>query len=440
MVAAFTAAYAVVSLFRHWSFGSSAFDLGIFDQVVWRLSRFESPTSSLKGDINIFGDHFHPIIALLAPLYWIAPRVETLIVAQSVLLAVSIVPVFAFARRRLPVGQATLLAIAYGLFWGIQRTVWFDFHEAAFAPLLIAIAINAIDLRRWRVLWVACAAMCLVKEDMIPLVAGIGAWVFLFVDRRQGLWLSAVSLVLFPLVVLVVIPAFGHDWTYGSAFARVRAEPWMAPVIAVTPPRKMLTVILWLAPFLFLPLGSRWSLLAVAIALQRLLSDSPNIWGYGAHYSAPFAPILAAGAADTLSRIGSGVGIAGRRKWVVPALLTLMVVVSAIVPGRQAVWRVFTAKLYRERPDQVAAAEALARIPPDASVVAQSPIVPHLSHRDRIYMLQDGAPEADYVIASTGLSAWPSPYAESVDGWLEQRRQAGYQEIFAKDGWVVLRR
>jgi hypothetical protein len=117
-----------------------------------------------------------------------------------------------------------------------------------------------------------------------------------------------------------------------------------------------------------------------------------------------------------------------------------MVVVSAIVPGRQAVWRVFTAKLYRERPDQVAAAEALARIPPDASVVAQSPIVPHLSHRDRIYMLQDGAPEADYVIASTGLSAWPSPYAESVDGWLEQRRQAGYQEIFAKDGWVVLRR
>ena len=102
--------------------------------------------------------------------------------------------------------------------------------------------------------------------------------------------------------------------------------------------------------------------------------------------------------------------------------------------------RLFAAKHYRDVPDRAAAAEALAQIPRDASVVAQAAIVPHLSHRDRIYMLQDGAPEADYVIASTGLSAWPSPYAESVDAWLEQRRQAGYQEIFAKDGWVVLRR
>jgi len=442
LVAAFAGAYAVVGLFRHWYFASSAYDLGIFDQVIWRLSRFETPISSIKGHINIFGDHFHPIIALLAPLYWIAPRAETLIVAQSVLLAASIIPVFAFARRRLSTGQATAVAVAYALFWGIQRAVWFDFHELAFAPLLIGIAINAVDLRRWRVLWLACVALWLVKEDMIPLVAGIGAWVFLFADRRQGLWLGAVSLLVFPIVILVVIPAFGDaDWAYESAFARLRAEPWMAPIIAVTPPRKMLTVVLWLGPFMFLPLGSRWSLLAAFFGLQHLLSDSPTYWGYGAHYSAPIAPILAAGAADALSRIRNAVGTAGRRKWMVPALLTLMVVMSAILPGRQAVLRVFTAKHYREHPDRATAAEAFARIPPDASVVAQGTIVPHLSHRDRIYMLDDGAPEADYVIAaSTRLATWPALSPQTVDAWLEQRRQAGYQEIFAKDGWVVLRR
>jgi hypothetical protein len=72
--------------------------------------------------------------------------------------------------------------------------------------------------------------------------------------------------------------------------------------------------------------------------------------------------------------------------------------------------------------------------------VAQAAIVPHLSHRDRIYVLEDGAPEADFVIASARLSPWPASSQESVDAWLEQRRQAGYREIFAKDGWVVLRR
>jgi uncharacterized membrane protein len=118
LVVAFAAAYALVGLFKHWHFDSSAYDLGIFDQVIWRLSRFDAPTSSLKGGLNIFGDHFHPIIALLAPVYWIAPRVEALIVAQSVLLAASIVPVFAFARRRLPAGQSVAIAIVYALFLG----------------------------------------------------------------------------------------------------------------------------------------------------------------------------------------------------------------------------------------------------------------------------------------------------------------------------------
>jgi len=441
LVGAFAVAYALVGLFRHWHFDSSAYDLGIFDQAIWRLSRFDAPTISLKRDLNIFGDHFHPVIVLLAPLYWIAPRVETLIVAQSVLLAVSIVPVFTFARRRLSAGRSIAVAVVYGLFWGIQRAAWFDFHELAFAPLLIGIALNAIDLRRWRVLWFVCAVLCLVKEDMIPLVAGMGAWVFLFVDRRRGLVLAAVSLLVFAIVMLAVLPWIGQGaWAYGGAFASLRTKPWMAPLIAVTPPQKMITVILWLTPFMFLPLGSRWSLMAVVVGLERLLSDSPTHWGSGAHYSAPLAPILAAGAADTLSRIRAG-GDAGIRRWIVSGLLALMLVASATLPGHQPVLRLFSAKHYRDVPDRAAATEALAQIPPNASVVAQAAIVPHLTHRDRIYMLEDGAPEADFVIAASArMSPWPAPNQEGVDAWLEQRRQAGYREIFAKDGWVVLRR
>jgi uncharacterized membrane protein len=442
LVAAFAAAYSLIGLFKHWHFDSSAYDLGIFDQVIWRMSRFEAPISSVKGHTNIFGDHFHPIIALLAPIYWIAPRVEALLIAQSALLALSIVPVFAFARRRLPEGPAIVIAIVYGLFWGMQRTAWFDFHELAFAPLLIGIAINAVDLRRWRVLWLSCAALCLVKEDMIPVVTTFGAWVFLFVDRRQGLLLAAVSLLLFPIVMLVVIPGFGTGvWNYSAAFASLRAAPWMAPIIAVTPPQKIMTVILWLAPFLLLPLGSRWSLLAVIVALERLLSDSSTHWGGASHYSAPLAPILAAGTADTLSRIRNRAEKADHRKWIVPALLTLMFVASATLPGHQPVLRLFAAKHYRDIPDRAAANEALAVIPGDASVVALAAIVPHLSHRNRIYVLEDGAPEADFVIAATArLSPWPASSSEAVDAWLEQRRQMGYRQIFARDGWVVLTR
>src|SRR5689334_18858265 len=85
VVALFAAAYSVYGVIRHWHFGSSAYDLGIFDQAVWHLSRFEPPASTISGFTDILGDHFYPIIALFAPLYWVAPHPETLIVAQGLL-------------------------------------------------------------------------------------------------------------------------------------------------------------------------------------------------------------------------------------------------------------------------------------------------------------------------------------------------------------------
>jgi uncharacterized membrane protein len=113
LAVACAAVYALIGLFRHWRFESSAFDLGIFDQVVWRLSRFETPASSIRGLSNIFGDHFHPIIALFAPLYWIAPAPETLIAAQAVVLGLSVVPVHLYLQDRLPAGPATALSVSY---------------------------------------------------------------------------------------------------------------------------------------------------------------------------------------------------------------------------------------------------------------------------------------------------------------------------------------
>ncbi len=47
-------------------------------------------------------------------------------------------------------------------------------------------------------------------------------------------------------------------------------------------------------------------------------------------------------------------------------------------------------------------------VPDEASVVAQAAIVPHLSTRLRIHMLDAAAPEADYVVMSDSLSPWPA--------------------------------
>ncbi|OLB61866.1 MAG: hypothetical protein AUI11_07875 [Acidobacteria bacterium 13_2_20CM_2_66_4] len=256
LVAAFAAGYGAFGLIRHWRFESS-FDLAIFDQAVWHLSRFEAPASSIRGYSNLLGDHFSPILVLLAPLYWIAAGPETLIVAQSILLALSIVPVHAFARRRLPIGAALTLSASYGFFWGMQRAAAFDVHEVAFAPLAVGGLILAMDCRRWGWFAAAAVALALTKEDLVPLLVFVALYLIVRGESRAGTLLLASSAAAFVLIVGVAIPSAGTGvYGYRSTYADALEHPWRIPIALVTPKVKLLTMLLWVAPFALLPLAS----------------------------------------------------------------------------------------------------------------------------------------------------------------------------------------
>src|SRR5215831_628639 len=115
-------AYSLLSILRHEHFISCGWDLGIFDQAVWQYSRFHAPHCSIRSNLlteNLLGDHFSPILAALAPLYWFTNRVEALLVVQSCLFAIAIVPIFLFTEKRLGKLPAYLFASSYGIFWGI---------------------------------------------------------------------------------------------------------------------------------------------------------------------------------------------------------------------------------------------------------------------------------------------------------------------------------
>jgi uncharacterized membrane protein len=174
MVGVMALAGAVASVLRYVNLGSGL-DLSLFDQAVWHYSRFQAPFSSIHGE-DLLGDHFHPLVAVLAPLYWIWSDARMLVIAQAVLVAASIVPVFLFAKPRLGRVGAYLLSGAYALFWGLQVGVLYDFHEVAFAPLLIALTILFADRRRWGWFWVSVVLLLGVKEDMSIYVVFLGIY------------------------------------------------------------------------------------------------------------------------------------------------------------------------------------------------------------------------------------------------------------------------
>jgi uncharacterized membrane protein len=442
LVLLFTVIYSLIGVFRHWQFGSSAFDLGIFDQAVWHASRFEAPASTVSGFSNVLGDHFSPMIVVFVPLYWIAPGPETLIVVQALLFAASIVPVFLFLRSRLDSAPSLLFCGAYSLFWGLQRAAAFDVHEIAFAPLLIATAILAVDRRRWALFWATALAIALVKEDLIPLLTFLAIYLIRIGERRRGWTLLAISVVAFVVLVQVVIPALGDTGQYQhkGGFTGVLSRPWRIPLLLVTPPAKLETALMWLAPFAFLSLASPFGWLIAPFVLTRLLSDSPTHWGTRFHYAAPLAPILAMSAGDGLSRIARRVARDVSRRRIVNSAAASCLVLSLFLPGNQPLWDLFDLGHYRPTAVHLAGRRALQLVPADASVVAQSAIVPHLSRRNEIYVLEPEAPDADIVIASMDLNPYPNGSSEAIRALVRERRTRGYSVVFDELGWIVLRR
>ena len=434
VAAAFAAAYAVFGLFRHWRFGSNGYDLGIFDQAVWHLSRFEAPASTISGFSNILGDHFYPVIGLFVPFYWILPGPETLIVVQAVLLAASTIPVYLFARARLAQGPALALTAAYALYWGMQRTMEFDVHEMAFAPLAIATAILALDRRQWRLFWVAAVSLIFIKEDLIPALTGIGILLVLQRDYRRGMALIVGSVAAFLLVVSVVVPSLNDAGVYNhaSSYRALLAQPWRIPIALVTPAQKVETALMWFVPFALLSFRSPLVVLALPLVLARLLSSSPTHWATIFHYTAPLAPIIAMSAADGLARLRPS-----------PARLrlfvTLIVLLCAILPGRLPLWRLFRPAHYTLTSSDRDGYALLSMVPPEASVVAQAAIAPHLSRREQIHVLGDGAPDAEFIIASAWLSPWPAASYDELRILLEAYQRRGYTVFRERNGWLLLR-
>jgi uncharacterized membrane protein len=309
---------------RHAKYETTGFDLGIFDQVVRSYAHGSAPISPLKGvGYNILGDHFHPILVLLAPLYlvWDDPRV--LLTVQAALFAVSIAPVGAFVRRRFGGRAGVLVALAYGVSWPLQGAVHFDFHEIAFAVPLIAVLIDAMDRRRDRWICLVCLVLLGVREDMGALVLLVGLLVALRRpradgDRRRSLVLGGGLALLgvtgYWLATAVIIPALGPQgftyWTFTalgpdpvSAVRFMIGHPWQVARLLVTPAVKFHTLVAIFSPFAFATLASPYLILTVPFIAERMLNDRELLWETNFHYTSVIAPILVMGAADAVARL-----------------------------------------------------------------------------------------------------------------------------------------
>ncbi|GLW97963.1 DUF2079 domain-containing protein [Microtetraspora sp. NBRC 16547] len=439
------ALYSAAGLIRLHAFRLGTYDLVIFDQAIRSYSRFTLPVSIAKGVHNDFGagfsvlgDHWSPILVTLAPFYWLHDGPETLLILQGVLLAAAIPPLWLFVRRRLGTAAAHLIAGAYALSWPIAEAVVFDFHEVAFAPALTAWMIERHDAGRTRQAVLAGALLLCVKEDMGLIITGYGLFLVAVRRWRPGLLLAGAGLAAVMVTTRMLIPAFGgradYYWAYGAlgpdlrtAAVRALTHPVEALALLGTPPEKAATVALLGAMVLFLCLLSPMTLIAVPPLAARMLASSfPNWWGTEYHYNAFVVVVLFCAAADGIARTrlaSRKVSLAAALLLVAVALVPFFAYGRLLTPGNRA----------------RAAADAAAAVPDGVLVEAANYVGPALTSRTRV-LLWDRRPRwAPWVVADTGRKTFPFTGLDEQRARVDLLRRSGYQVVFERDGYVVLR-
>ncbi len=439
----------------HRGLGTFAYDVGLYDQGVWLLSRGQAPFVTLMGR-NLFGDHASLILVFLVPLYWIIPGTATLLVVQAVAIAGGAIPLYLFARRVL---QSEPLGVCAAFLWlanpAVNGTGMENFHPDSFLGLFLPLALYALYERKWRLYAVAVFLCLLVKEDVVLVMVPLGIFVAFRFDRRKGLWTAFASLFatfvgMFLLMKsLIGVPTrntwripFGGLWGF---LHELVTNPRAVAQYLVSEDRA-LYMFQMAAPFAAVFALSPWlTLVAVPVIASNVVSTFWYQHSIQYHYSLVAVPIL------VCATVFGVKAVVAKWRGFVMAGVVVTTAVTFIAWGQHPLAITPRSVLSSDAAVAVAARQIVKEVPQDAVVSAYDPLVTYLAHRKEIYFFPNPF-RAVYYGVGTEVEGTRLPAADRVEyvvlprilnetlRWDWAEVSADFEEVSGNQYWQIFRR
>lgn len=435
-------AYWLYSTLQWRRYESPSWDLAIFTQVLRKYAHLQPPIVTIKGvDFNILGDHFHPLLAILAPIYAVFPTAYTLLVLQAVLIAISVFFVAKAAHEHLGLVGGWLVGGAYAISWGVQRAVAVQFHEVALAAPILAISLWLLLRKAWLPAAIWGGLLVFVKEDLGLTVMALG----LVLGWRSKKWLlggvlTAWGAIMFVLTLTVILPSLNpsnqYDYSRYVSVDDLVANPLGFVTGLLTNDAKMSTVLLLLTCTGLFILRSTIGLLALPTLVWRFLSTNQGHWGPTWHYSLVLMPIAYAAAID---------GIAALRQSDRPFLrayashgAVIVATFAIAISSQLPLFELRNPERWVTGLRQESAARALRLIPAGASVGTDVSLMAYLAADRQVYYIgQQGNPVEEYLLIDTIAGGWQERvnlprYGEQIHpgtDWELLLNENGYQVV-----------
>ena len=398
----------------HRGYGDSAFDIGLYDQGLWLLSRFHAPFITEMGR-NLFGDHTQFLLLALVPLYWIRPDATTLLWVQAAALAAGAIPVYMLAMRRFANPLfATVFAGAFLLHPALAQSNLENFHPDALLVPILGFALYAAIEDKPRMFVVFCVLALLGKEDVILILLPLVIWFAWRRNRRLGITVAigALAYSIFAtygvMRSLIGVPTLNEGRIPFGGFSGLVKEVFKKPADFIkylihgdSPNGRPFYVWQLIAPTgLMFFVAPEIALTSALVIGTNVLSDFGYQHLIAYHYTMVILPALSMGTVFAVSKLK-------REKY--------RRVAVAIV-GVASLWTAYLwgplpfavhhdiAHWSSSNPAVAAIKEVQDQLPPNAVVSAYYSFVPHIDHRKEIYM-------------------WPTPFHAVSWGTYKQEGQ-----------------
>ena len=406
----------------------ASYDQGIFQQVLWNSLQGHPFTSTLSSQLSTnvihsgelpsvdyarLGQHFTPTLLLLSPLLALIGG------AALPLSQVGLITAAGLVLHRLAVGlvpDRTAAWIAYGYFAGLALIgpTLGNYTDLCQLPLAVfALMFGLVHRQRWLTL-TAAVLIPLIREDTGVLLVAIGVWLWI---RESSRWQLAAALILWGggwvvLCTNVLMPLFSDDnakrfmvENFGqylgdgtadgssslATLQQVLSRPLLLLQQLLDPPGQTALYLIGQGlPFLFVPLISldTWILAGPSLLGLFLAQGANDPLSITIRYTLLVVPGFALGTLLWWSRRQHPIpGARVRLAWGMAITLSLILAISSN-PHRSLSFLIpdsIDPLVHSSAVDQwrhgAAAREALAVIPNDGTVAANTPLIPLLARR-----------------------------------------------------------
>lgn len=384
--------YSLANFIQHARFETYMFDLGVVDQVLWKISRFYAPISTVFNfPPLLWNRHLDLTFFLLTPFYFIWSDARMYLLLEPAIIALGSLPIYLLARERLGKLLALATVFSYLFSLGVQFTLDFPGHGDVRVATFLAYLFYFLFKKNHRLVYVCAGLSLLTKESFALYLFFIGVFTVISLGKKKlGIGIMAFSSGFWLWFLKIFLPSQKIAYPFWGWYGHLEKGPGDL-LLLVSPGMKIKTVFWLLASFGFLPLLSP-QLFAVSFPMfvERFLSNRPELWGLDLHYNILTVPVFVYSTIFGLERLGRFLKAKNQPLAIFLSGYLVFWTFSTTFWQKTFLTRLFDPSFYRLPEHLTATKKMLAKIPEQAWVEAQEDLFPHLSHRDKIYPLGKG--------------------------------------------------